>query len=236
MYFGRCRAEAKPGSVKLVLTKAKSGTWGAVGELCSAESAGLGVEAAQVEAHRVAEPEELEDPGEDPCEPGAVSVPKPKAQAFYPASCYEGSRKGYVFQMGADGLGYYKDIDPMSKMLPAGAQREAVPEEEEEEEEPQTKWDWVQEARQGGTSKPLQNKGPKPAFKRGFIDQAAPKKAEHPAEEMVKDSDGFVMPGLDGDSDTEEEDEVQAVVSQPIDVAWTPSVSLGTQAMILELD
>jgi len=190
-----------------------------------------------VEAHRAAE---LEAEGEEQQEQqegeeqGAASAPKPKAQAFYPASCYEGSRKGYVFQMGADGLGYYKDIDPMSKMLPAAAQPEPAP--EEEEEEPQTKWDWVQEARQGGSSKPLQNKGPKPAFKRGFIDEAAPKKPERPAEDMVMDSDGFVMPGLDGDSDTEEEDEVQAVASQPIDVAWTPSVSLGTQAMILELD
>jgi len=57
--------------------------------------------------------------------------------------------------MGPKGLGYYQDIDPLHKSSPEEAVAKEEVEEAEEEEEPQTKWDWVQEARSGGPSKEL---------------------------------------------------------------------------------
>ena len=67
------------------------------------------------------------------------------------------------------GLGYYRDVDPFAKTAPEDAATPA--EESEEEAQPQSKWDWVQEARSGGPSKDLKPKDAKPAFQRGFIDE-----------------------------------------------------------------
>merc|ERR1711881_46513 len=86
---------------------------------------------------------------------------------FISAQCYEGSKEGYVFQLGKEGLGYYQDVGPMCKF---GGE---VPEPEELEEPSNSKWDWVQEARSGGPSTSLKEKTTKPAFQRGFIADAA---------------------------------------------------------------
>lgn len=95
----------------------------------------------------------------------------------------------------------------------------------------------MQEARQGGSSAPLKKSQPKPAFKRGFIDDAhAAKKKEK--EEQSKEAtnvqhDSFVMPGLDGDSDGEEEEQP---TQDSVDVPWAPSISLETRAFLTSLD
>jgi len=235
---GWCRAKWAPEKLTLTLTKAKPGPWACVGQLCGAEAAGLGTEAAGVEQERSAPVEAVvevaaaldpvETIGETGSSEGHEDEPfKPKKLLFIPASSFEGFKNGYVFQMGAQGLGYYQDVDPLCKIDSA-----AIEFPEEVNNEPQTKWDWVQEARAGGaSSEPVKSKNLKPAFKRGFIDDAASKNEELLA--LQSEDDGFVMPGLDGDSDEDEED---APAQNGVDVPWAPSISLQTRAFLTTLD
>lgn len=240
MVPGWCRAEASTLGVKVVLMKAQPGAWETIGELCSAEAAGMTAEAETVESERQAEVEaeatavaELEECPERDGD-GPERKAKGKKLAFYPAKSFEGAKPGYVFQIGPDGLGYYQDIPAESKLAhPIKYEQE----EDDGEEEPQTKWDWVQEARAGGATGPIKGKGVKPAFKRGFIDSAAASKKAEEVEDESSDPDGFVMPGLDGDSDEEiEDDEEQTSSQNAVDVAWAPSISLQTRAFLTTLD
>lgn len=237
---GWCKVKVDYGVVKVELSKAKPEPWGRIGELCSAEEAGLEEEAEAEEEKLRAKGGEVKEDVVDVVE--KKSAPGEEARknevknevpsefrhklGFIAAPSYEGTKEGYVFQSGPDGIGYYQDVGPMCKC--AGV----VPEPEEPEEPANSKWDWVQEARQGGPSTSLKDKTSKPAFQRGFIAEAAnAKKAAKAAEE-----EEFVAPGLDDDSDCDSSEEEEGTQGRVLEGAWAPTSSLQTQRLVLELD
>jgi len=241
---GWCKVEVKPHEILVVLSKAKGGEWGFVGELCSAEAAGLAAEEATLLQQRLEPPVAAEPEGtKENCPQGDCKAkdeaeedkteddgaeeeegPMKYKLSFQPASCYQGFRDGYVFQMGPDGLGYYQDVGPFCKLVPPS---ESSPTEEEEK-EPQTMWDWVQEARAGGKSTSLESKVPKPAFQRGFMEEKSQKKEVEEEE--------FEMPDIDGDDDDFEEEEEESGTVGRVDAVWMPTRSMKTQQLVLELD
>merc|ERR1711939_474364 len=138
---GWCKVKVDYGVVKVELSKAKPEPWGRIGELCSAEEAGLEEEAEAEEEKLRAKggevKEDVVDVVEKKSSPCAASEEARKNEVpsefrhklgFIAAPSYEGTKEGYVFQSGPDGIGYYQDVGPMCKC--AGV----VPEPEEPEE------------------------------------------------------------------------------------------------------
>jgi len=249
---GWCRAEPLSYGIRLVVSKARPGPWDGVGELCGPDEAGLADEAASIEEarkHEVSTPalEETESKNEVEGETAAGEGEGEGDEAlresgvirklgFIAARSFEGTKEGYVFLMGAQGLGYYEDVGPWCIIAPPSPME--VNPEGEDDEPMQSKWDWVQEARSGGSSDPLKKTQQKPAFKRGFIDDAAPAKDAGASNEHLITSTvgGFVMPGLDGDDDLEEEDEEAYNAGRAVEVPWAPTIGLQTKGLVLELD
>jgi hypothetical protein len=238
---GWCRVTVSKNEIVVVLAKIHPQPWTSLGELCSAQDAGLAMEAEDLETKRLQEeqaaseasPQEeaVEAPEEEESAAGPASgVPREFVHKldFIAADSFQGSKEGYIFQMGSFGLGYYQDVGPMCKCAP---QIEQGPDpQEEQEEQTNTKWDWVKEARAGGPSTAVDKKEIKPAFQRGFIEDAAKAKKAVEADEELDD---FHIPGLDGDSEDDEED---GDTDRTIEAAWTPSTSLQTRKLVLELD
>merc|ERR1711988_1404534 len=115
---GWCHVSVKQSDIVVMIAKAKPEPWGCVGELCSAADAGLALEAEEAEAAYIAEGEDVKKKTAQGCdaecarsegaEEGSTArheVPREFVHKldFIPAACFEGSKAGYVFQLGADG-------------------------------------------------------------------------------------------------------------------------------------
>jgi len=138
------RVKVSKTKLEVIVGKAQPGKWDRPGEVCTLAEAGVSLAGGEetepaksgVESNAISSTVQAAE-CVNPSIPDAFDGP-----SFIPSGGFAGAKPGYVFGTRGGQTGYYLDRPDMEG-------HEEEEEDDEEEEKPQTKWDWIQEARSG---------------------------------------------------------------------------------------